>query len=580
MRFQEVPKELPELILTSTDTLITLIYFALVLSIAFALRSRINTGADFFQAGRTQPAWLCALAFLAAGMGAPEVICLGAAGARYGFVAASFFLIGAIPAMLFVGILMMPSYYGSKARSVPGFLRLRFDAKTAALSACLFAMMAILSSAVSLWLVARIIQALHIFDGLFRAMGWPLAATFVLSAIVPAVVVLATVAMSGLRGVIRNQAVQFLVLVAGLLPVVFLGLKKIGGLGGLAASLPAANLHPLSGDVQGGSIANLAVALALGLVLGASFWCSDFRVLQFAMAAKNMDSARRAPLFAAVLALFLPLLLIVPGMVSIGLPTPRTTATTRYENGAIFHETTVVPPEAELGNGLVPARVDPATRKPMLDANGQVLLNYEMATPNLLTRVLPNGLLGLGLTALLAALMSGLAASVTAFNTVFTYDLYGAFIRKQAADAQYLTAGRWTTTGAVLLSIGIAYAAVRLDNLVSILLLAFSAVIVPLFAVVLLGMFWRRATSHAAFAGLIAGATAALLHHGLTLPIGTHRGVGGGWIAVLHHHPNNIAQSLLTAVLAFGVASIVTVVVSLCTRPTSNPEMRKMALHA
>src|ERR1035437_6868243 len=572
-------KELHQLILTSTDCLITLIYFALLLGVGYRLRARIKTGRDFFQAGRSLPGWLCGVAFLAAGLGAPEVIALGAAGAKYGFAAAYFFVIGVVPAMMFAGIYMMPFYYGSKARSVPEFLGLRFDRKTRTLNAIMFAAMTIFSSGVSMYLVARIFRALHIFDALFRALGWPAWGMHVLSVVIPAIIVLAYVALGGLRSAIYNQAVQFLVLVAGLLPVVVLGLNKIGGWSGLAASLPVSYLRPWTGVASGGAnIESLVLALGLGILLGASFWCSDFRVIQMAMAARSMDSARRVPLYAAVGAILLPLLLILPGMMAIGLPTPRTNTVTRFGNGAIIHETTMARPDAEQGNGLVPAKVDPATGKPMQNANCHSVLNYEMATPSLLRSVLPNGLLGLGLTALMACLMNGIAASVTAFNTVFTYDLYGAYNRKGAEDGHYISVGRWATAGAVLLSIGTGSAIFNFSSPLSVLLLVFSIVTVPLFAVVLLGISWKRATGHAAFAGLIAGALAALLHHGLTLPAEAHRGIRGGWIAALHIYPGNMAQSFWTAILSFIGALVVTVAVSLCTRPRPQSEMRGLVL--
>lgn len=554
--------------LTSTDCLITLLYFAVVLGFGFGLRSRVKNGMDFFQAGRTLPGWLCGVAFLATGLGAPEVLGLGAAGARFGFGAAYFFLAGAIPAMLFAGVFTMPLYYGSNARSVAQFVGLRFGAKTRTLSASLFVALTVVSSSVAIYLTARVFQALHIFDGLFHAMGWPSHGIFVFSVAVPALVVLAMIAIGGLRSVIYNQVLQFVVLIAGLLPVVFLGLKKINGWSGLAASLPPSYLHPFSGAAHSKWLVP-GIGVGLGVVLGASYWCSDFRVIQIAMAARDMKLARRAPLIGAVLAMAIVLLLVLPGMVAIGLPTPRTTTITRYEGGAIYHETTVARPEAEQGNGLVPARTKAG--KIMRDASGQPLLDYAMATPNLLLHVLPNGLLGLGLTALLACFMSGLAANITAFSTVFSCDIYAVHIRKEASDAHYLAVGRWAAAGAVLLSGAAACAAIRLTNPIAALVLVFSAVTVPLFSVVLLGMFWPRATGHGAFAGLIAGASAALLHHGLTLAAGAHRGIEGGWIAVLHVYSGDITQMFGAAMLAFTTSLLAGVVVSLFTRKATLP---------
>jgi SSS family solute:Na+ symporter len=282
-------------------------------------------------------------------------------------------------------------------------------------------------------------------------------------------------------------------------------------------------------------------AIGLGILLGASYWCTDFRVIQIAMAAKNLESARRVPLIAAIPLVFLPLLLVLPGMVAVGLPTPHTNTVTRVENGVIYHNTTVVRPEVEAGKGLVPAGIDPATGKPMLTASGQPLLDYQMATPNLLPRFLPSGFLGLGLTALLASLLSGMAASLTACNTVFTRDIYQVHFREGAIDRRDLAVGRWAAVGGMVLAVAIAFAATGL-SIFTALILAVSLVNVPLFATLLLGMFWKRATGHGAFAGLVAGTLAGLLHHGLTMPGGAHSGIHGGWIAALHTFPNEMTQ--------------------------------------
>jgi SSS family solute:Na+ symporter len=291
------------------------------------------------------------------------------------------------------------------------------------------------------------------------------------------------------------------------------------------------------------------------------------------MAAKNVDAARRVPLLAAIPRIFLPLLLILPGAIAIGLPTPRTTTMTRIEDGAILHNTTVVRPEAEAGDGLVPARVDPSTRKLVRTASGDPALDYEMATPTMVAHFLPAGLLGLGLTALLACLISGMAANLTAFSAVFTCDLYLLFIGKESDREPAVVVGRWAALGGVLLSVGTAFAVARLSGLLEALIQVFSVVGVPLFAAVLLGMFWKRATGHGAFTGLIAGAGAALLHHGLTLPAGAQPGLRGGWIAVLGHYPGGMAQCFWTAILALGVSVVVTVGVSFCTKARPEKEL-------
>jgi SSS family solute:Na+ symporter len=563
--------------LTAVDWLILLLYFLVVLGIGYSLRSEVKSSKDFLLAGRTLPAWICGLAFIAASLGSQELIAMGAAGAKFGFEAAQFFAIGAIPAMIFVGVVMMPLYYGSKARSVPEFLGFRFDLKTRVLNACLFAALAILSAGISMYLMASIFQALHVFDGLFYALGWPRQGTFTFCIVLSAAIVLAYVLFAGLRGAMVNQVLQFFLIVAGFLPMVLLGLKNIGGWSGLKA---AASLSGFQSVTPAGAMSpnSIGLGLGLGIVFGAVYWCTDFRVIQTAMAAKNMESARRAPLIAAIPRMFLPFLVILPGLIAIGLPTPHSTTVVREEKGVIYHETTVVSRAASEGRGLVPARVDAVTGNPMLDATGQPLLDYDRATPNMLLHFLPAGLLGLGLAALLASLMSGMAASVTAFNTVFTYDLYQSTIHKGASDRYYLKVGRWATVGAVLLSTGTAYAflgfsSAGCNGILSALLLVLAVMNAPLFATVLLGMFSRRATGHGAFAGLLAGFAAAVLHHGLTLPAEAHPGLHGGWIAVLHRYPSDMSQYFWTAILAFTANLIVAAAVSLCTRPKFEAEL-------
>jgi SSS family solute:Na+ symporter len=268
-----------------------------------------------------------------------------------------------------------------------------------------------------------------------------------------------------------------------------------------------------------------------------------------------------------------PFLVILPGLLAIGLPTPRTTTVEHTVNGTIVRETTVVSPQVAEGRGLVPAKINPVTGKPMLTASGQPLLDYDMATPNMLLHFFPTGILGLGLTALLASFMSGMAGNVTAFNTVFTYDLYQSYIHKGASDRHYLAVGRWATVGGVLLSIGTAYAAINFNNIMDTLQLVFSFVNAPLFATFLLGMFWKRATGHGAFTGLIAGTAAAMLHHGLTLPIEALPGIHGGWITVLHHYPSDMAQNFYGAIFAFSTNFVIAVVVSLLTKPRPEAEL-------
>ena len=563
--------------LTSVDWLIMLLYFVFVLGIGFALKRYMKTSKDFFQAGRALPAWICGLAFISANLGAQEVIGMGASGAKYGLETAHFYGIGAIPAMIFVGIFMMPFYYGSKARSVPEFLRMRFDEKTRALNACSFAVMTVFSSGISMYAMARLIQALHVFDALFAAIGRPPEDIFTFSIVLSAVIVLAYIFLGGLTSAIYNEVLQFFLIIAGFLPLVLLGLKNIGGWGGLKAALPVAYMHEWKGVMHANTnpmgIEIIGIGMGLGFVLGSGYWCTDFLVIQTAMASKDMESARRVPLIAAVPKMLFPFLVILPGLLAIGLPTPKTTTTVRTENGAIIHEINVVSPQVAEGRGLVPAKINPVTGKAMLTASGQPLLDYDMATPNMLLHYFPTGILGLGLTALLASFMSGMAGNVTAFNTVFTYDLYQSYIHKGASDRHYMAVGRWATVGGILLSIATAYAAINFNNIMDTLQLVFSFVNAPLFATFLLGMFWKRATGHGAFAGLISGTAAAMLHHGLTLPMEAHVGVHGGWITVLHQYPSDMAQNFWGAIFAFGTNFIVNVVVSLMTKPKPESEL-------
>ncbi|MGD0520004.1 MAG: sodium:solute symporter family protein [Terracidiphilus sp.] len=563
--------------LTAVDWLIMLLYFGFVVGIGFALKPKMKTSKDFFQAGRALPAWICGLAFISANLGAQEVIGMGASGAKYGLETAQFYGIGAISAMIFVGIFMMPFYYGSKARSVPEFLRLRFDEKTRAVNACSFAAMTVFSSGISMYAMARLMQALHVFDGLFRAQGWAPEGIFTFSIVLSAAIVLAYIFMGGLASAIYNEVLQFFLIIAGFLPLVLLGLRNVGGWSGLKASVPAAYMHEWKGVAHASTnpmgVEIVGLGMGLGFVLAYGYWCTDFLVIQTAMASKNMESARRVPLIAAVPKMFFPFLVVVPGLLAISLPTPHSTTVTRVEKGAIIHEITVVTPEVEQGRGLVPAKINPVTGKPMLTASGEPLLDYDMATPNLLLHFFPTGILGLGLTALLASFMSGMANNVTAFNTVFTYDLYQSYIYKGGSDRHYMAVGRCATVGGILLSIGTAYAAINFNNIMDTLQLVFSFVNAPLFATFLLGMFWKRATGHGAFSGLIAGTATAMLHHGLTLPIEARPGIHGGWIAVLYHYPSDMAQNFWTAIFAFWVNFIVTVAVSYCTKARPEAEL-------
>jgi len=554
--------------LTSVDWLIILFFFGVVLGTGFTLRSSIQSAADYLQASRSIPAWLSAIGVLAASLGAPEVLGLSAWGAQYGLHAAQFYLIGAIPALLFTGLVLMPVYYGSGARSIPDYLRLRYDGKTRTLNAVLFAAMTVVCASISLCVLARIIQGLHLFGDVFYAFGWP-QGSFVLMVALSAILVLLYILFAGLTASIVNQAVQFALLTAGLLPAVFLGLKDIGGWTGLKAALPASATSTWAGHFPTSAV---GTGIALGFVFGFTYWCSDFRILQGALAARSSDDARRAPLLAAIPALFIPLVVIVPGLLAVSLPTPHTTTVVHNESGVIYHEINVVPPAAAAGLGLVPARSNPVTGAVLFDASGHPRLEYDLALPNLLLHYFPTGLLGLGVAALLACFMSGIAANLTAFNAVFTGDIYRACFHRDVPDT-HTTVARFASIAFLVLSAAAALVVFHTAATLNVLLLVIAFVNAPLFAVLLLGIFWPRATGHGAFAGLLAGSAVALLHHGLTLPPGVDPGLRGGWIFVLHRYPGGLAQALASVLIAFGVSLVAAAAVSLATTPRPAAEL-------
>jgi SSS family solute:Na+ symporter len=553
--------------LTTIDFVIMTVYFVFVLGIGVALKRHTRTSTDFFLAGRSIPAWVCGLAFISANLGAQEVIGMAASGAKYGIATSHFYWIGAIPAMVFVGLFMMPFYYGSRARSVPEYLRLRFDEKTRGLNAFSFATMTIFSSGISMYAMAKLIQILHIFDVPFQRLGLPASWIFHVAIVSSALIVLAYIFLGGLTSAIYNEVLQFFLIVAGFLPLVWLGLRNVGGWSGLKHTLGPSYTHSWIG--LGNAHTNrlgvewFGLVMGLGFVLSFGYWCTDFLVVQRAMAADSMLSARRTPLIAAFPKMLFPFLVILPGLIAIALPTPALQAA----NG----NTAVV---ASAGKGLIPPKVDPTTGHVMLDKDGKPVLDYDLAIPNMLLYYFPTGMLGLGLTALLASFMSGMAGNVTAFNTVWTYDIYQSYIRPGASDAHYLWMGRMATVWGIALSVGAAYVAVRFNNIMDMLQLVFAFVNAPLFATFLLGMFWKRATGHGAFVGLLSGTVAAAIHHALTLPAEALPGVKGGWIAVLHTYPSEMAQNFWTAIFAWLTCFFVTILVSLLTRP---PEYNRLS---
>ena len=548
-----------------------LVYFVFVLGIGFALKRYMRTSNDFFLAGRSIPAWVCGLAFISANLGAQEVIGMGASGAKYGIITSHFYWIGVIPAMVFVGIFMMPFYYGSKARSVPEYLRMRFDEKTRAVNAFSFAIMTVFSSGISMYAMALLIQTLGLFHGII-----PDQYIFHVSVFLSAIIVLGYIFLGGLTSAIYNEVLQFFLIVAGFAPLVWIGLRNVGGWEGIKRTLPANMTHSWQGMAHASTntlgVEWVGLAMGLGFVLSFGYWCTDFLVIQRAMAADSEVSARKVPLIAAIPKMFFPFLVILPGLIAVTVTSKMATtpaaavATTSADGHAL-------PLDEQHPHGIIPQKINPINGQPVLDTRGDPVYNYDLAIPVMLLHFFPTGILGLGLTALLASFMSGMAGNVTAFNTVWTYDIYQAYINKRGTDAHYLWMGRMATIGGVVLSIGAAYAVTNFNNIMDALQLVFSIVNAPLFATFLLGMFWKRTTGHGAFSGLVAGTGAALLHHGLTIPTNATPGMHGGWLAIVHQYPSDMAQNFWTAIFAFTVNLVVTMVVSLATKPRAESEL-------
>jgi solute:Na+ symporter, SSS family len=519
-----------------------------VLGVGVALKKRTTTSTAFFQAGRAIPAWVCGLAFISANLGAQEIIGMAASGAKYGISTSHFYWVGAIPAMVFLGVFMMPFYYGSRARSVPEYLRLRYDEKTRGFNAISFALMTVFSSGISMYAMAKLLQILHIFDAPFAALGLGPQYIFHVCVVSSAIVVLIYVLLGGLSSAIYNEVLQFFLIVSGFVPLVYLGLRDAGGWSGIVASVPPALTHAWRGFGSASTspmgVDALGVAMGLGFVLSFGYWCTDFLVVQRAMAADSMTAARRTPLIAAFPKMFFPFLVVMPGLIALS-----------------------------VHGGVIPVKLHEATGAVVLDALGKPQLDYDLTVPTLLLRYFPTGMLGLGLTALLASFMSGMAGNVTAFNTVWTYDIYQAYLRPQASDSHYLWIGRMATVFGIAASVLTAYVAAQFNNIMDVLQLVFAFVNAPLLATFLLGMFWKRATGHGAFSGLVAGTAAAALHHGLTIPAGAIAGVKGGWLATLSTYPSEMAQNFWTAIDAFLVCLVVTVAVSLMTKPRPDAEL-------
>jgi SSS family solute:Na+ symporter len=364
------------------------------------------------------------------------------------------------------------------------------------------------------------------------ALGWSFTASVLLSA----AIVLIYTYLGGLTSAIYNEVLQFFLVVLGFAPLAILAVTKAGGWQGVSSRIPAVMTHSWTYTAHTADnpmgIEAFGLIAGLGFVLSFGYWCTDFLVIQRALAANSMSAARRTPLLAAIPKMFMPFIVIVPGVAALAL--------------------------MKMGVGFA------------LPVKGNAF-DYDQTLPILMAQFYPSGLLGVGLTALMASFMSGMAGNVTAFNTVFTYDIYQGYIRRHAPDAHYLLVARWTTVVGIALSVGTAYLAQLYNNIMDLLQLVFGFVNAPLFATFLLGMFWRRATGHGAFTGLLAGTGAATLTHGLTIAEGK-----GGWITAVHHFPSTMAQNFWIAIVAWSVCFLVTIVISLATRPRPESELRSL----
>jgi len=507
------------------DYLIILVYFIFVIGVGFIIKKKIKSSSDFLSSNHSIPLWITSLAFISANLGAQEVIGMVASGAKYGIMTVHFYWVGAIFAMVFLGVFMMPFYYGSRARSVPEYLSLRFDEKTRALNAVSFAVMTVFSSGISLYALAKLLEVILKWD--FDVSIW-----------IAAGIVMIYTFLGGLTSAVYNEVLQFFLIVLGLSPLVIVALQDAGGWENIKAQLQPNLTHAWKymGDTESNPMGLhfMSLIFGLGFVMSFGYWCTDFLVVQRAMIAKNMRDAQRTPIVAALPKMLMPLIVVLPGVIAIAL----------------------MQPALQSKGFAIPA-----------DASGQ--LNYTMTLPSMIAHYYPSGLLGVGITALIASFMSGMAGNVTAFNAVFTYDIYQPYFVKNRSDRHYLVTGKIITVAGILLSVVTAYIAKGFNNINDFLQLVFGFVNGPLFATFLLGMFWKRTTGHGAFWGLVAGTTAAALTHGLTVAEGK-----GGWIAPLYVIRSGMGQAFIVAGVSWLFNFFTTIIISLLTRPKKDEELK------
>jgi SSS family solute:Na+ symporter len=523
---------------TFVDYLMIFLYFAVVLGIGLLARRQISDSLDFFLSGRSLPAWVTGLAFISANLGAVEIMGMSANGAQFGVPTVHYFWIGAIPAMLFLGVVMMPFYYGSKVRSVPEFMFRRFGTGAHLVNAISFAVAQLLIAGINLFLLASIVHAL---------LGWPQW----LALIVAAAIVLSYITLGGLSAAIYNEVLQFFVIVAALLPLTLIGLHRVGGWDGVKDGITsAASAHPdtiAPADQQLNSWAGNAltgftsdfwsvvgIVFGLGFVLSFGYWTTNFVEVQRAMASNSISSARKTPIIGAYPKMFVPFITILPGMIA----------------AVLVHEIAQVKAGETVAGGS--------------SGDG---VTYNDSLLYLMRDILPNGLLGVAIAGLLAAFMAGMAANVSAFNTVWSYDLWQRYVVKDKSDEYYLLVGRIATIAAVVIAIFTATLASNYTNIMNYLQTLFGFFNAPLFATFILGMFWKRMTPTAGWVGLVSGTVAAVL-----VGIASEDALGSlsqGWIGI-----SGQGASFVAAGAAFVVDIVLSIGISVVTKPKPVEELR------
>lgn len=508
------------------DLTIVALYFVAVLMIGYYLKERASTGEDFFLAGREMTAWVAGLSFLAANLGALELMGWAASAYQYGILATHWYWVGAIPAMLLLGVVMMPFYYICKTHSVPGYLQLRYGEGSRGLAAVSFGLMTVLMSGINMYAMALVMKVV---------LGWDINFSIWVSSITVAIYV----ALGGLRSAIFNEVLQFVLIWLGALLIPILGLIEAGGWGGLkariAANFPGADYTHLWRTM--GSFTDnpmgihwTGIVFGLGWAISCGYWTTDFLVVQRVLAAKDLRSAKMAPIIGAGFKMMVPFIVILPGL---------------------------------LGLAVLPMQL--VGEDAAVATGGH---SYNEVLPLMLARYCGPGLLGLGITALIAGFMSGMAGNVSAFATVWTYDIYRAYVRKDAPDAHYVRMGRWCTVLGVLVSIGTAYLVMEFKSIMDYVQALFSFFIAPLLGTVTLGMFWKRATKAAGFWGLLAGTVSSIAMWAWVK-------LDHSALAIIALSPNakDMAENMYRALWSSSICILVTVIVSYLTKPKPESEL-------